>query len=999
MIRIKKIYIRGFQFLKIKPYLCFIMGMLRDDPMKSFTTAFKTGLGKLGFDEELNEDLFFTKDIDQYASSHKLWFHLEKAKILQADAIFCRKIIGDKYIPQVYLYDFTKKDTYEESVLTEIHKKIWTSSEVPIVCVFTKTDIKILDTTSPINKENDVPTYLDKIALTSKVHRIFNAQFANNIRTGAYWENETVKKKLSFSKNSSYSILIEYLKIIIKEAVKNADSEKKRLIQKLIVQSILVKYLEEKEDAYGNRVFPSDFFNSYSNATCFCDILRNGRLFDFFEDLNKNHFNGKVFEWQADEREKLKENKFSYLADALSGDSSSDGQMSIWRLYSFNFIPVELISRLYEEFIEDEEKSENGAAYTPSHLANLLVDEIMPIGNAKDLDKFKIIDPACGSGIFLVITFKRLIQWWRAKNQYKNPSLSELKQILNNSIFGVDINETATQLTAFSLCIALCEELTPKQIWNELRFDDLTKKNISYKDFFLWLDENKDEKESFDIVIGNPPFVRGGVSTDLGKWAISESESVGIPQNQIALKFLSESIQLLKPQAKLCLIIKASGLLYNSTSSEYKKVLFTHYNVNQILDFTPLARNKSLWDCGTDVAAAAIFLTKESPNMEKNILHAIFRRTKATKERIVFEIDEYDLHFISRNEASTNSYIFKCNLMGGGRIKNIISKLSKVDTFEKIKKDAGLLVEEGLEIGTNGKRKDAFLYQIKTLPTKSFSEKGLDYSALSAFPKDIMPKKLSPELIFRHPNILIKENLGKELIPIEYNTNKDFTFQRNIIGIASVKKDKEQLDNIYQSLVKYNKLYRFYMLATSGQILINLNTVFLLEDFLNLPLMLNDIIHLSTIDDNVINDVNIYMDDFHRHGETAKILKPVSKNNDVKKYGIEYSNVLNQLYADNGKTFKLSDIVRFNDDKFIGAVFTYDAVDIKEPRILKTDYSEEIEGLSQFKVSEHFSSTRIIRYYSKNKVLFVKPNQVRYWLPSIAYRDADKTFADIHAFE
>ena len=398
------------------------MDVLCDDTMKSFTTAFETGLSKLGFNEELNEGLFFTKDIDQYAPIHNLWFHLEKAKIFQADAIFCRKIIGDKYIPQVYLYDFTKKNTYEESVLTEIHKKIWTSSEVPIVCVFTKTDIKILDTTSPINKENDVPTYLDKIALTSKVHRIFNAQFANDIRTGAYWENETVKKKLSFSKNSSYSILIEYLKIIINEAVKNADLEKKRLIQKLIVQSILVKYLEEKEDAYGNRVFPSNFFNSYSNATCFCDILRNGRLFDFFEDLNKNHFNGKVFEWKVDEKEKLNENKFSYLADALSGDSSSDGQMSIWRLYSFNYIPVELIRRLYEEFIEDEEKSENGAAYTPSHLANLLVDEIMPVENTKDLGRFKIIDPACGSGIFLVIAFKRLIQWWRARNQYKNPS-------------------------------------------------------------------------------------------------------------------------------------------------------------------------------------------------------------------------------------------------------------------------------------------------------------------------------------------------------------------------------------------------------------------------------------------------------------------------------------------------------------------------------------------------------------------------------------------------
>jgi hypothetical protein len=966
--------------------------------MTSFSPAFTEGLRKLGFYEELDDGLFFTMNID-HVSNPSLWFHLEKAKIHQADAIFCRKIIGNKYVPQVYLYDFTRKYTDEEFSLTEIHKKIWTSSEVPIVCVFTRMGIKILDTTRPIDKENEIPICLDNIALASEAHHVFNSQFANNIKTGTYWENETVKKRLSFQKNSSYNILIDYLKSVIKESVKNNDLEKKQVIRKLIIQSILIKYLEEKEDMCGNRVFPADFFSSYSNATCFCDILKNGRLFDFFEDLNKNHFNGKIFEWNADEKERLQGSNFTYLAEALSGDSSSDGQTSIWKLYSFNFIPVELISRLYEEFIEDEEKSKDGATYTPSHLAKLLIDELMPVEKTRDLDEFKIIDPACGSGIFLVVAFKRLVQWWRARNQYNHPSLSELKQILNNSIFGVDINETATQLTAFSLCVALCEELTPKQIWNELRFDDLRDKNILRKDFFKWLDENNDKKDSFDIVVGNPPFVRGGIPVDLGTWRITESECVRIPQNQIALKFLSESIQLLKPQARLCLLIKSSELLYNSTSSEYKKRLFTYYNINQILDFTPLARNKSLWDCGTDVAAAAIFLTKELPNMENNILHVIFRRTKATKERVVFDIDEYDIHFISRNEASINPYIFKCNLMGGGRIKDIISKLSKIKSLRQIKETADLLVEEGLEKGVNGKRETAFLHQIKTLPTAAFSETGIDYSALSTFPKDVVPKKLSSELIFRHPNILVKENLGKERIPIVQNVSEDFTFQRNIIGIASSKKDKESLDNIYRSLSNYNSLYRFYILVTSGQVLINLNTVFLLEDFLNLPLILENNFYLSRIDKNVIRDVNIYMDDFHRHGETSKILKPLSKNNsELKKYGIAFSEVLNSLYADEDKIFKLSNIIRFDDDSFVGVVFAYDNTAANEPIVLKSNYSKEINGISKFKISKHLNSTRIIRYYLKNKVLFVKPNQIRYWLPSIAYRDADKTFADIYSF-
>ena len=107
-----------------------------------------------------------------------------------------------------------------------------------------------------------------------------------------------------------------------------------------------------------------------------------------------------------------------------------------------------------------------------------------------------------------------------------------------------------------------------------------------------------------------------------------------------------------------CLIIKSSGLLYNSTSEEYKKILFSKYNVVQILDFTALARNKSLWDNGADVACAAIFTRKQTPSFNKNILHVTFRRTKSTKERIFFEINEYDLHFVNRNEAIHNQYIW-----------------------------------------------------------------------------------------------------------------------------------------------------------------------------------------------------------------------------------------------------------------------------------------------------------------------------------------------------
>src|SRR5690606_28349874 len=157
-----------------------------------------------------------------------------------------------------------------------------------------------------------------------------------------------------------------------------------------------------------------------------------------------------------------------------------------------------------------------------------------------------------------------------------------------------------------------------------------------------------------------------------------QGEVVKVPQGQIALSFLAKGISYLKPAGLQCLIIKASGLLYNSTSTGFKRILFSILNAVQVLYFTALARNKALWYNG---ANAAIFIKNEEPDFRKNLLHLTFRRTKATKERITFEIDDYDLHFINRHTAIYNQYIWKSNLMGGGRIRNVIEKFNNSITL------------------------------------------------------------------------------------------------------------------------------------------------------------------------------------------------------------------------------------------------------------------------------------------------------------------------------
>jgi Type I restriction-modification system methyltransferase subunit len=969
---------------------------------------FSIALEKLGFKYELNTNLYLVKDLNKYQSNPSLWFHLEKANHLGATAVYFRSTFEGRgeLLPQVYIYDFSKHiyDNSYSNRLAEIQRKIWSSGEIPITCICFSTEIKILDCSKPINSQKVEPTYLvERILLAGEAQTLYNNQFANRIKSGVFWDDEDNINKFSF-RNSAYDKLIINLReTVINNFSNSTKNRNKDLLHKLIIQSILIKYLEERKSIDNGKitkVFTDGFFTKFGGANSFCDVLRKGYFFALCDELNqKDKFNGKIFDWTDSEKSEIDKPDLCNLADALDGNSNAHGQLYFWRQYDFNYLPVELISRLYEEFIinYDDNRGKSGKVYTPAHLAKFLVDEAMPLDEYKEYSDYKILDPACGSGIFLVIAFKRLIQWWRLKNNFRKPSSKELKEILSNSIFGVDKDKKATQLTAFSLCLALCDELSPKEIWDDLHFNELIDCNLFPDDFFEWKNKKKGNYPKYNLIIGNPPFVRGGVSPKSGVLNIN-NETIQIPQNQIALSFLAESIDLLKDGGLSCLIIKSSGLLYNSSSEQLKKVLFSSFNIKQILDFTPLARNKCLWD-NADVAAAAIFLKNEKPEHSTNILHAIFRRTKASKERIIFEIDDYDLHFVSRQEAIENPFIWKINLLGGGRIKNTIEKCCDFQKLKDFLAENRCFAGEGFNKGSNGKKQPAFMYEMRYLPTEDINEKYIDFSNLTTIKPDTTFTQVPDELFFSNPNIIIKENIGKLQIPVHFNCDKRFSFNHKVIGIYSNDKSIKTLQKIIDLFSNYNDLYRFFIFCTSGQILVNKNSAFSKEDVMRLPVITlkQKSKSLSDIDKKVIIDVNTYMQYFLRNGENSEAVKQIKlkDNSVIENFGEEYSNILNLIYEEGCKKIWLSDIIRFRDNKFIGAIFSYGNKG-QQPEIHNIDYdTQNIEALLEFNLNEQINSKRIVKYYYKNKVIIIKPNQIRYWLSLIAYRDADKTFSDL----
>ena len=152
-----------------------------------------------------------------------------------------------------------------------------------------------------------------------------------------------------------------------------------------------------------------------------------------------DHFNGGIFSLSIDDQITLKNTNLEFLASFLEGTIVGT-QRVFWEEYSFKHIPIELISNFYEEFLPkeknessgQEKKKDSGAVYTPAFLVNFLIDECLPLSSKQLNGNVKLIDASCGSGIFLVMAFKRLVQRWRILNRKEGKLADTNPSILKN---------------------------------------------------------------------------------------------------------------------------------------------------------------------------------------------------------------------------------------------------------------------------------------------------------------------------------------------------------------------------------------------------------------------------------------------------------------------------------------------------------------------------------------------------------------------------------------
>ena len=893
--------------------------------------------------------------------------YVEDARKIKADYIFlCKDLMTAQKTPFLYIYDYRNKERCDRD-LSSINRQIWTLGVVSLAVVVYACEVVVLDTRKPINRNTRLPDILES-------YQTAKDQIRDQIRIEVF-EGKLLEKKGNLSKDfSPYNILIEHIQ-------KNILKENNSLnLRKLIVKLILVKFLECQEDELGYSALAA-----LGVTQSVVEIIAKGEkpLRELFQKL-KERFNGNIFDLEDD----LTGIDWNALSHAFQGNMEASGQLTLWDLYDFKVIPIEFLSVLYETLIiaeNTQSQKKDGSFYTPPCLAQLMVDEALPLTAAAidntDLKNLKLFDPSCGSGIFLVLAFKRLVIYWRVQNkkeQIKDNDIHSIQELLTTCIYGNDINRDALHITAISLQIELLSHLQPKQIIEKLHFQNLQDQNLLNFNANTQPDRLMEGIGHCDIVLGNPPFL--GSASD-----VRQRKDITIPDNQSAFCFLEDSLnKWLKDQGKLLLILPAA-LIYGPRARRFKAKIFREHTVLKILDFTPLRDH--LFKNAT-ISTIVIYMQKSRPEITHGsfVQHTIVRDIARYKAEKRFAIDPYDVFQVLWAEAIDTPYIWKVNLMGGGYVKRFIDRIRyNYRELQDYLKDNNYTFAGGAK----SSKKEG-----KALPYKMLQDREVIADMDSNYPlyEDSKPYRLDKQLeLFTPPFICIKCNPSGKFPLVENYNDISFIYSNTFLGIRH--SNIQHLRKLAEIIKKNRDIYIPYTHATSSKSFIQKSySMADLVDLKTFPIALKEAqgpctITLDEIDRICVEDINIMA----ASTQTIKNSPIYQKTNEeqLEEYCEVFCRYINKIFHSNNFYFNLAR--KIISENFIWVSFEHTDKASEPIREISEKDQEIIERVLAENIIENgFIQKFIITYYGENnRVSFIKRPELKYWMKSVALRDME----------
>ena len=904
---------------------------------------------------------------------------MEKAKSYGAHSVFFEtERHGHAPVAQAFIFVATEDNDGIE--FAKLHKRLWSWGGVPLVYRASPGIVQLFRCAhKPDFVDAQGVPVCNPISTLKRGAKIAANEIwwdATRISNGTVWDDPHTCRRMLSAKESAHRKLVEAVRDL------NSDLAKRNLLEpqlrrRLLILSLLIAYLEER-----SVLRPKDFSAALSGATKFFQILGDEKaLISLLWTLEKR-FNGGVFSLTAAERESLHNSEeLENFAQLIEGKTDSTGQLNMWRLYSFRDLPVELISNIYQLFVDDKTSS----IYTPPALVRLMLEEAL---SWERLDQIiasdgVILDPACGSGVFLVEAYKRLVLHWRSRNDWARPSKDDLRLLLQR-VHGIDVEEGAIELAAFSLCLSLCDALEPEEIRASIKlFPPLAGSTLHQSCFF---DAKKQGVISSPVaaIVGNPPFKNLSHTTKGAEasYKTYNQKHGKLAGKQLAYLFLHDALKMLTKDGMLAMV-QPAGFLYNQKALSFRQTFFTHWRVREILDFVSV---RGIFKEGhADPKIVVVIAEASKPAPDTRLLHAVFRRNGRARAEQAYEIDYYDLHWLRNEEVVRSRDVWRANLLGGRRVLDLVERLRAYPTLRDYAENFSWIFGEGFKPGGGSKSRPAQHVIGKSyLPTEALSAHGINTNMFEVVP-DIPIERPRTKGYFSPPLLLIKEHedLHHDLWNKHY-----LTYRREIVGLSATKNDLGRLKNIAAWLDRETTALKAYTAGISGRLFTQRATSILCDDILALPYPEDEDLDLSTNERIIAEDIVEYQRDFIRKGTDSAIMRTVSAKA-LESFDRIFTTQINTVYS--GNKVRSVDFHRWSGAICKAYVFGRGEVDWSDADQLKG----KLDALLREQRGTSLTITRIMRLYDQSFLFLLKPDRYRFWTRSIALRDADDVLSDL----
>lgn len=582
-----------------------------------------------------------------------------------------------------------------------------------------------------------------------------------------------------------------------------ADREEMEILDTIIGRVIFIRYLEDRE------IIPVDRLRAATDQERLIDVLKSGSAatYELFR-LLASTFNGDIFNVSESESNKVNDVNLTAISQFLAGDDLDSGQQSLWP-YDFSIIPPDLISSVYEKLLESTQRRD-AAYYTPRRVVDLILDETLPLVEPSPEDFStatpRILDPACGSGIFLTEAFRRLI--FRHSNAAgERLEFDHLANLLTKTIFGVDKSPIAIDVATLGLYLALLEEIDSESVWNRARLPLIAGRNLIVSDF---LARHPLSAETFDIIVGNPPW-----DSELSEAAEQyvADHSITVPDKQIAMVFLHAAVKNTAPNGQIGLLMPSKSLLHNRSGSARaaRRVVFDDFGVETVIDLATMRRE--IFHSAT--APATVLIARphtDTSNTSPRILHVAPRPSPLQSSIDGFSVSHSDVHLVAADLATDSTEIWKTLLWGSMADHAFLTRLRQTfGTLRDLASENGWTWGRGIQVAGKDKLDASDLLGMRYLETTAIESFHLDMTKTTQVETQVMHRSCNRQL-FQGPHVLIRRGLVGGL-PAAAFCSEDLV--HSVLGISGPQRDANRLRLVTAYINSSMSIYYHFLTSSS----------------------------------------------------------------------------------------------------------------------------------------------------------------------------------------